>query len=230
MNKLDLFTKTIIGLVFLSSSYAAHSAILEIQFTGLDLVYDGFSVYDAGGIDGGLGDPATADPLSVMIFEVDGTEVGRLETDIFADLIIDGVDNIPVAGGTVTTGSGFFDLLTSSANPGWGLALEFDEATISYVVGGGFEIAIFGAAASTICTVDPCFQALPFNLEMGDPVTFTFSSSNFDTNNNEQVLTDFTASSDGTITGSLVPVPAAVWLFGSGLIGLVGIARRKTAA
>ncbi len=27
---------------------------------------------------------------------------------------------------------------------------------------------------------------------------------------------------------SAVPVPAAVWLFGSGLIGLVGIARRKT--
>jgi len=26
-----------------------------------------------------------------------------------------------------------------------------------------------------------------------------------------------------------VPVPAAVWLFGSGLLGLVGIARRKTA-
>jgi hypothetical protein len=27
--------------------------------------------------------------------------------------------------------------------------------------------------------------------------------------------------------GAPVPVPAAVWLFGSGLIGLVGIARRK---
>jgi len=27
-----------------------------------------------------------------------------------------------------------------------------------------------------------------------------------------------------------VPVPAAMWLFGSGLLGLVGIARRKKAA
>lgn len=25
----------------------------------------------------------------------------------------------------------------------------------------------------------------------------------------------------------VVPIPAAVWLFGSGLIGLVGVARRK---
>lgn len=29
---------------------------------------------------------------------------------------------------------------------------------------------------------------------------------------------------------AVVPVPAAVWLFGSGLLGLVGIARRKKAA
>ncbi|WP_206609541.1 VPLPA-CTERM sorting domain-containing protein [Thiohalobacter thiocyanaticus] len=44
------------------------------------------------------------------------------------------------------------------------------------------------------------------------------------------------ASLDGTIGGSwdvnsfqttVVPVPAAVWLFGSGLLGLVGIARRR---
>lgn len=32
---------------------------------------------------------------------------------------------------------------------------------------------------------------------------------------------------DYTITA--VPVPAAVWLFGSGLLGLVGVARRRTA-
>jgi len=29
---------------------------------------------------------------------------------------------------------------------------------------------------------------------------------------------------------NIVPVPAAVWLFGSGLLGLIGIARRKEAA
>ena len=32
-----------------------------------------------------------------------------------------------------------------------------------------------------------------------------------------------------TATSTAVPVPAAVWLFGSGLIGLVGMARRKKA-
>ena len=32
---------------------------------------------------------------------------------------------------------------------------------------------------------------------------------------------------DATVTVGAVPVPSAVWLFGSGLIGLVGIARRR---
>jgi len=35
---------------------------------------------------------------------------------------------------------------------------------------------------------------------------------------------------DYQLTSVVVPVPAAVWLFGSGLLGLVGIARRKQTA
>ena len=36
--------------------------------------------------------------------------------------------------------------------------------------------------------------------------------------------------SEDSAFGAVVPVPAAVWLFGSGLLGLVGMARRKKAA
>jgi len=38
---------------------------------------------------------------------------------------------------------------------------------------------------------------------------------------------DGTSLSYGATTASPVPVPAAVWLFGSGLMGLVGVSRRK---
>ena len=35
---------------------------------------------------------------------------------------------------------------------------------------------------------------------------------------------------EGDLWVSTVPVPAAFWLFSSGLIGLIGVARRKTHA
>lgn len=51
------------------------------------------------------------------------------------------------------------------------------------------------------------------------------------------VKVDFSLSADSTVGLSgfvqqvaVVPIPAAVWLFGSGLLGLIGIARRKKAA
>jgi hypothetical protein len=40
---------------------------------------------------------------------------------------------------------------------------------------------------------------------------------------------NFLANMDGT-PKAVIPIPAAVWLFGSGLLGLVGIARRKKSA
>lgn len=35
---------------------------------------------------------------------------------------------------------------------------------------------------------------------------------------------------DGDVAASIVPAPASVWLFGSGLLGLISMARRKKAA
>jgi hypothetical protein len=41
-------------------------------------------------------------------------------------------------------------------------------------------------------------------------------------------LGQFKLSADGTLS-SVVPIPAALWLFGSGLLGLAGVGRRKAA-
>ena len=48
-----------------------------------------------------------------------------------------------------------------------------------------------------------------------------------------QALTDVFGTTDVvrlSVVSSPVPVPAAVWLFGSGLFVLIGISRRKTTA
>jgi hypothetical protein len=53
------------------------------------------------------------------------------------------------------------------------------------------------------------------------------NSQNYYSKNNS---TNVWAVQSGNVGGAVVPVPAAVWLFGSGLIGLVGVARRKKVA
>jgi hypothetical protein len=54
--------------------------------------------------------------------------------------------------------------------------------------------------------------------------TFTFSGL---TNVTSATQLTNVALSFGTSAETVVPIPAAVWLFGSGLVGLIGIARRK---
>ena len=58
---------------------------------------------------------------------------------------------------------------------------------------------------------------------------FSFSSTSIDPLSAIQSPSDmenWTSTTSFTSSATLVPVPAAVWLFGSGLIGLAGIARR----
>lgn len=59
-----------------------------------------------------------------------------------------------------------------------------------------------------------------------DITTLTFLSSEDAT---IEAMCTFEAGNDCPTVPNAVPVPAAVWLFGSGLLGLVGIARRKKA-
>ncbi len=61
-----------------------------------------------------------------------------------------------------------------------------------------------------------------------DVTTLTFQSQ--DANATIAANCTFELGNTCPTTVSAVPVPAAVWLFGSGLLGLVGIARRKKAA
>ena len=59
----------------------------------------------------------------------------------------------------------------------------------------------------------------------GSKLSITFSDGSTD------IIRVGTYVSTGTFTAAttVVPIPAAVWLFGSGLLGLIGVARRKKA-
>lgn len=83
-------------------------------------------------------------------------------------------------------------------------------------LGGG---AAADGVAQVICGID-CGN--------GDIYTLTYSATVLEGSPSNFGGSQYLLSLTGTV--SAVPVPAAIWLFGSGLLGLVGVARRRKAA
>ena len=118
----------------------------------------------------------------------------------------------------------FFDWSTSTDIPVLG-AMQ----TSNYQPDGSMDVVSIDtdgdAVPGTAMWWTPATQAdvdadLTGNTALGDPIGCT----------NCGPFPGQTPAFGGTMTAvSAVPVPAAVWLFGSGLLGLVGVARRKKA-
>jgi hypothetical protein len=203
------------------------AATIEIGFTGMDLVYDGSAIYDAGSTSGGLGDPADADPLATVDIFVDGLPVASYSADVSADVFIPDVSPIPAGAGvtniTTVGNPGFFDVLLGTSP----LASEFmlvdlDEVSITYLDVLGVVQFTFGAAVSDVFA-----QNLPLGLVMGDPVTVTFSAQVVPgtLTDNGSVVTGFDLFGTGSIQGPAVPEPGTCLLAALGLVA--GIARRR---
>lgn len=105
----------------------------------------------------------------------------------------------------------------------------FDPATSSYLNQGPAPLAVTNLNTTTLCT--PGTDCIGNALSGGDPFTddgiagspmidgpFTGLSVNFDIGSGNSLT---------VLSVTAVPVPPAFWLFGSGLLGLVGMARHK---
>lgn len=199
----------------------AAAATIQIQFAGLDLVYDGSVLRDAASAAAGSGKPADSDPLISMHFLQNGSLLGTLTSDIWADIKLF-VSGIPATGGTGTGTGGFFGLLTQSAcTVGcWGLALDVDDTQVTYNAG---AVSVTGSG-----TVDSIFaQNLPFGITIGQPVVFSFSANVKDgtLTTSEGNVAGFSASGTGEVTG--VPEPGLVLLLGTAFVGIGGWIRRR---
>ena len=210
-----------VSVMSLVPANSAFAALLAIEFTGLDLQYDGTNIFDAGGDAGGDGSPDTADELFTMTFMIDGALVGTLDSDIYADVWIPDVE-IPAAGGGVASvGGGFFDLLTNPAAPYFGASLPLDGFEVLYT---GGEIAVFGTGVATAA-----FNDLPFGAEFveGSEVSISFSTQINNLNDDGEVVTSFDASGTGEARGPQIPEPTTLLSLVAGLAALTLAARRR---
>ena len=133
------------------------------------------------------------------------------------------------------------DSLNVTYLPSTGVSSSWDlsEATL----GAGERIAVFfdafgGGAIGATTGAAPAFDTLSaiFNdtvSPFASDVRLDFSSSLDDSSGSWKIVQGATrvlvggGTDRSFYTVSEVPIPAAAWLFGSGLIGLIGLARRK---
>ena len=115
--------------------------------------------------------------------------------------------------------------------------------TGDFADGGGTFTELFiphhGSDFSSLdITIEPKSLEFSFNDEVHnvdvnvtlrlDPV-FTLAGGPLDLTGSTYTVNTITGTFvSGRITPTVVPVPAAFWLFGAGLVGLVGVARRKS--
>ena len=203
------------ALVLLGAGREAAADSISIQFSGLDLDYDGSLLSDAGSPFGGIGDPADSDPLIGATYLRDGVPVGSQNSDLFADLGF-GLAGIPVAGGVVSNNFfDFFDLLTVGSQPGFGLGLDFDPGSFTIFFDATSSTILGSGVASGVVS-----QSLPFGLTLDEDesIVLSFSTQILTSTNDGTFLTSFTSRGTGEITGiAAVPEPASALTLGIGL-------------
>ena len=196
----------------LVGSAAAQAALVEVQFSGVNLVYNGSSIVDAGSPAGGTLDPVNADPLNTMTFLSNGTPVGTIVSNISLDLLIPDVTGLlatPSSSQTIVTPGttpGYLDLLIgTSPLAAQYLAVNLASVSVTYIdVASTIQFAFVGATASLSGSV------LPFGLSAGNPVTVSFSVQidPGSLTSDGGLITGFTASGTGEVRA--IPEPAAL--------------------
>lgn len=174
--------------------------------------YSGFTIGDSFSGCFAIGDSST-DASSIVITPTasDYSFTGAPYGGIITGGSIVGIED----SGTMDDDTVFLNNLYGSNIPYSTLYDGWD--TYSFNSAQAFGLTLYSLDTSIISGLD--YQILPFTLAQADYAMFYIEET--DATGTIYLATGFLTSV------AVVPIPSAAWLFGSGLIGLIGIARRK---
>ncbi|MEB2340164.1 MAG: VPLPA-CTERM sorting domain-containing protein [Nitrospirales bacterium] len=202
----------------------SQSNAANIQFNFSGSVGDVFGrVFTPGGT--GSNGFSSSLPMSGSMTFNSGASDQNTGSNIFGDFVGNG-SNSPIQNLTVTVGN-----YTATFVPG---SSSIEVINNHPAFGDSYRISVTGLTGPEINGRLPS----GFELELNDPSGNVFSSdhlptappslSSFASNQWRLIFTGVGHRVQGALT-SLVPLPAAVWLFGAGLIALVGLGSRGLA-
>ncbi len=215
MNKKSIIAKrwlgTAAGSVIAMSASVAQAAVIEIEGN------DTFATANAGGtntVSGTVGDGTAASVNDVDIFSFNLVAGQAFSSNITFTGIFNPFDTRPV-----TTlywdkddAGSYFPVATTDPFAGAGTSFNFTPWAT-----GNYFLAVTGDANQGVDAFGNRQSSAAF---LTSEFVLGTSFAEFDNGS-------FTSFSYEVSTLGAVPVPAAVWLFGSGLLGLVGVARRR---
>ncbi len=185
-------------------------------------------------------------PAAFMISPAQAVSIGGYDIGAFADSITSLSGSISASGAALPTAviDASVDTYVTATTIGSTLGLGFISGTLVNGTGNdlvlfgvgttddAFDLTIAGITQSLIATDSGFLTPNGFRL---NAVAVNLDSFSIKSNAiiTDILLTFQDTTSEFGLAGALnpppvvVPVPAAVWLFGSGLLGLAGVARRK---
>ena len=225
-----------IGFAPVASAIATYDAMAEFTLTLTD-------VTDANGGQVTSGWDVTASGDGAIFFNDSGDASATGSISVIDPAvsmsILDSITQSSTSSGSATNGFASTDALTdldiSVDNfSGQALTFSFDFSAMTDVATTTVIPGLFSEASATVDMLDDLgavnIIADAYSMD-GNPATGSgdvIGIISFELMDGEFNLISGFVDSFGS--AEAVPVPAAVWLFGSGLLGLVGIARRKQAA
>lgn len=231
MTKLTMHTWlcALCSTLFISVVYCG-VANASVVATFLDPGSTSFTFTDTGSNNDGIGE-LTASNSEI---QVDLPVVGLFFSD--ASYTMTDVGGNPLA---TTSQTDVYGYVAAEFEAGI-LTIKTDIAEHGYSAGDTLFTATFSSATGyfgNVSTADSVLDAT--NVSFSGPALggwsatneqFSFSSTNIDPLSSIQAPADmeaWTSTTSFTSSATLVPIPASVWLIGSGFLGLVGVARRK---